>query len=319
MPKKSRLQLNANWHSTPPNKTMRISKLIFLAFLLGSFSLSAQEENLLDLLGNDEEPTAEYAKAGFKTTRIINGHSFEMNSPGVLDFKISHRFGALNGGAYEWFGLDQASIRIGLDYGVTNWLNIGVGRNNVGKFYDGFIKLKFLRQQKGIKNIPISLLLVSDMSVKTLKNSEPKHEPYLFSNRLYYTHELIIGRKFNESFSLQLMPALVHRNFVLTKAEENDVLVMGVGGRIKLTKRVAFNAEYYYVLPNQLAPAYKNSLSIGFDIETGGHVFQLHLTNSTGMVENAFMTETTDDWLKGGIHFGFNVSRVFTVYQPKRD
>ncbi len=142
---------------------MKIFKFILPVLFLTSFSIQAQEESLLDMLGDEEEPVAEYAKAGFKTTRIINGHSFEMNSPGVLDFKISHRFGALNGGAYEWFGLDQASIRIGLDYGVTNWLNIGVGRNNVGKFYDGFIKLKFLRQQKGIKNIPISLLLMNNI------------------------------------------------------------------------------------------------------------------------------------------------------------
>lgn len=284
--------------------------VMFMACAPGVFA----QDDLLDLLG-EEGPQVEYVKAGFKTTRIINGHSFEMNSFGVLDFKISHRFGALNGGAYEWFGLDQASIRIGLDYGVTDWLNVGVGRNNVGKYYDGFVKLKFLRQQKGKKNIPISMLYVSDMAIKTLKNADPALEPYLFTNRLYYTHELIIGRKFSESFSLQLMPALVHRNLVLNKSEANDVFVAGIGLRQKLTKRIAVNAEYYYVLPDQLAPGYTNSFSIGFDIETGGHVFQLHLTNSTGMVENAFMTETTDDWLDGGIHFGFNVSRVFTVWR----
>jgi len=278
--------------------------------------LFAQDDgDLLDLLGEEEEPQVEYARAGFKTTRIINGHSFEMNSFGVLDFKISHRFAAVNQGAYEWFGLDQASVRIGLDYGITDWLNIGIGRNNVGKFYDGFVKYKFLRQQKGKRNIPISMLYVGDMAIKTLKNADPELEPYLFTNRLYYTHELIIGRKFSDAFSFQVMPVLVHRNFVMTKSEANDVFVMGAGLRQKITKRIAINAEYYYVLPGQLAAGYTNSFSIGVDIETGGHVFQLHFTNSTGMVENAFMTETTDDWLKGGIHFGFNVSRVFTVWR----
>lgn len=292
--------------------------LLALASVFCFQPLCAQDDDsLLDLLGEDE-PEVEYVTAGFKTTRIINGHSFETNSMGVLDFKISHRFGALNGGAYELFGLDQASIRIGLDYGITDWLNVGVGRNNVGKFYDGFVKVKFVRQQTGKKNIPLSVLYISDMAVKTLRNTDPAKEPYLFTNRLYYTHELIVGRKFSEGFSLQLMPALVHRNLVETTAEANDVFVIGAGGRIKLTKRIAVNAEYYYVLPDQLADGYKNSLSIGFDIETGGHVFQLHFTNSTGMVENAFMTETTGDWLDGGIHFGFNVSRVFTVYRPKR-
>ncbi len=290
---------------------------LLLSMLLSSCALFvAAQESLLDLLPEDE-PTENYAIAGFKTTRIINGHSFEMNSQGVLDFKISHRFGRLNGGAYELFGLDAASIRIGLDYGVTPWLNVGVGRSSVGKMYDGFVKLKFLRQQTGKRNIPISMLWVSDMAVSSLRNTNSEIEPYLNSHRLYYTHQLIFGRKFTDGFSLQFMPSLVHRNFVMTKAESNDVLVLGVGGRLKLSKRVALNIEYYYALPDQLKPGITNSLSVGFDIETGGHVFQLHFTNSTGMVENAFMTETTGDWLKGDIHFGFNVSRVFTVYRPK--
>ncbi|MDB0002252.1 DUF5777 family beta-barrel protein [Salibacteraceae bacterium] len=283
--------------------------------MASSLVLNAQE-SMLDLL-SDDEPTVDYATAGFKTTRIINGHSFEMNSEGVLDFKISHRFGRLNGGAYELFGLDAASIRIGLDYGVTPWLNVGVGRSSVGKVYDGFVKMKFLRQQTGKRNIPISMLWVSDMAVSSLKNTNSEIEPYLNSHRLFYTHQLIVGRKFTDGISVQFMPSIVHRNFVMTRAESNDVLVLGVGGRMKLSKRVALNVEYYYTLPNQLDPRYTNSLSIGFDIETGGHVFQLHFTNSTGMVENAFMTETTGDWLKGDIHFGFNVSRVFTLYRPK--
>jgi hypothetical protein len=298
--------------------------LMVLLFLGTAIPLVGQDDDsLLDLLGEDE-PTVEYAKAGFKTTRIINGHSFEMNSHGVMDMKISHRFGAMNGGAYELFGLDQASVRIGLDYGVNDWLNIGFGRTNIGKFIDGFAKLKLLRQQTGKKNMPISLLYVSDMSITTIRKhfliDTAVFTDYPITDRLYFTHQIIIGRKFNEGFSLQFMPTMVHRNFTSSKKALNDVFVMGIGGRVKLNKRVALNAEYYYVLPNQLDPAggYKNSLSIGFDIETGGHVFQLHFTNSTGMVENAFLTQTTDDWLKGGIHFGFNVSRVFSVYRPKR-
>ena len=295
---------------------MTFHNLLFSCVLMASSLVLNAQESMLDLL-SDDEPTVDYAPAGFKTTRIINGHSFEMNSEGVLDFKISHRFGRLNGGAYELFGLDAASIRIGLDYGVTPWLNVGVGRSSVGKVYDGFVKMKFLRQQTGKRNIPISMLWVSDMAVSSLKNTNSEIEPYLNSHRLFYTHQLIVGRKFTDGISVQFMPSIVHRNFVMTRAESNDVLVLGVGGRMKLSKRLALNVEYYYTLPNQLDPRYTNSLSIGFDIETGGHVFQLHFTNSTGMVENAFMTETTGDWLKGDIHFGFNVSRVFTLYRPK--
>ncbi|NQV52930.1 MAG: hypothetical protein HQ500_07090 [Flavobacteriales bacterium] len=294
-----------------------MARFLFLCSLLVAFSsLRAQEGSMLDLLPEDE-PTAEYATAGFKTTRIINGHSFELNSHGVMDFKISHRFGRLNTGPYDFFGLDAASIRLGLDYGVTPWLNVGVGRSSFLKTYDGFVKVKFFKQQKGKRNIPITALWVSDMAIVSQKNTNTSIDPYLFSHRLNYTHQLIVGRKFNEAISLQFMPTLVHRNFVITSAEANEVIVLGVGGRVKLTKRIALNIEYYYVLPDQLAPGFKNSLSVGFDIETGGHVFQLHFTNSTGMVENAFMTQTTGDWLKGDVHFGFNVSRVFSVYRPK--
>lgn len=300
---------------------------IFLLFFLSCNTIFAQDDDsLLDLLGEDE-PTQDFATAGFKTTRIINGHSFEMNAHGVMDFKISHRFGYVSGALQEMFGLDQANIRIGLDYGVTDWLNIGVGRTNVGKFYDGFAKVRLLRQQTGMKNIPVHLLLVSDIAVTSLTNERlladngltGAFSDYPFSNRLYFTNQLIVGRKFSEGFSLQLMPTLVHRNFVTTKKASNDVFAIGAGGRVKLTKRVALNMEYYYVLPDQLDPSinYKNSLSVGFDIETGGHVFQLHFTNSRGMVENAFITETTGDWLKSDFSFGFNVSRVFTVYRPK--
>ncbi len=304
-----------------------ISFWVFLTFLI-SASFSQDDDSLLDLLG-EEEPAKDFATAGFKTTRIINGHSFEMNAHGVMDFKISHRFGYVSGALQEMFGLDQANIRIGMDYGVTDWLNVGVGRTNVGKFYDGFAKVRVLRQQTGMKNIPIHVLLVSDIAVTSLTEKRLLADEgltgvfaeYPFSNRLFFTNQLIIGRKFSKSFSLQLMPTMVHRNYVSTNLASNDVFAIGAAGRAKITKRIALNLEYYYVLPDQLNPAidYKNSLSVGFDIETGGHVFQLHFTNSRGMVENGFITETMGDWLKGNFSFGFNVSRVFTVYRPKRD
>ena len=304
-----------------------VSFLVLTSFLTFS-AICQDDDSLLDLLG-EEEPTQDFATAGFKTTRIINGHSFEMNAHGVMDFKISHRFGYVSGALQEMFGLDQANIRIGLDYGVTDWLNVGVGRTNVGKFYDGFAKVRLLRQQTGMKNIPLHVLLVSDVAITSLTEERLLADEgltgvfteYPFSNRLYFTNQLIVGRKFSEGFSLQLMPTMVHRNYVSTSAASNDVFAIGAGGRAKLTKRIALNLEYYYVLPDQLDPTidYKNSLSVGFDIETGGHVFQLHFTNSRGMVENGFITETTGDWLKGDFSFGFNVSRVFTVYRPKRD
>ncbi|MBP7239326.1 MAG: hypothetical protein KBA14_03810 [Saprospiraceae bacterium] len=289
------------------NQLKSMAILLFLG--LGTFAFG-QEDDLLSLLG--EEETVNLVTSSFKANRVVNLHSLENTAGGELDIKISHRFGFLSGGLYELFGLDQASIRIGGDYGITDRLMVGAGRSSYEKTYDGFIKYKFLRQSTGAKNTPLTMAVLSTMAIKTLKPSDPTRENY-FSSNLYYTFQLIMGRKFSESFSLQLSPTLVHRNLVATVEEENDVFAIGVAGRIKLSKRTSLNAEYIYVLPGQLAEQYRNSLSIGFDIETGGHVFQLHFTNSTSMIEKGFVTETVGNWADGDIHFGFNISRTFSV------
>lgn len=293
-----------------------------LLLLLFPTVLQAQDQDLLALLG--EEKTVEYATASFKTNRVINGHSIENTAAGVLDFKISHRFSPVRQGLYDIFGLDGATIRFGLDYGITNRLMIGAGRNSREKIYDGFVKYKILRQSSGARNIPVTLTYLADAQIKSVKFADPSRDNK-FTDRLYYTHQLLIGRKFGDRLSLQLMPTLVHRNLTESPEDKNDVYAMGVAGRFKLSKRVAFNAEYYYVPDGQIATSYVNSLSLGLDIETGGHVFQLHFTNSPDMTYKGFITETQEQWffqgndgrLMSGIRFGFNVSRVFTVVKPK--
>lgn len=292
------------------NSITRSWGLLLFCFLLVQSSSYAQEDDLLSLLGEDE--TTDYAFASFKTNRVINLHSLENTAKGVLDIKISHRFGFLSGGAYELFGLDQASIRIGGEYGISDRLMIGLGRSSFQKTYDGFLKFKLLRQSKGKKNMPFTASILATSAIQTLKFQDPDRDN-LFSSRLYYTVQGIIGRKFSESFSLQLSPTLVHRNLVATTAEKNDVIALGIGTRMKLSKRTSINLEYIYVAPNQIADGFTNSLSIGFDIETGGHVFQLHFTNSTSMIEKGFIAENTGNFFDGDIGFGFNVSRVFTV------
>jgi hypothetical protein len=293
---------------------MRVILHSIVIFCLFSGVLQAQNDDLLSLLG--DEKTTDYANASFKTNRVINLHSLESTAGGVLDFKISHRFGTLNGGFYELFGLDAATMRFGFDYGISDVFTVGVGRSNFEKTYDGFVKYKFLRQSSGQKNMPITAALLFTSAIQTLKWANPERDNY-FSSRMYYTTQLIIGRKFSEEFTLQLSPTLVHRNLVQTNAEKNDVYALGTAGRIKLSKRIALNAEYIYLLPNQVAADIINSFSVGFDIETGGHVFQLHFTNSTSMIEKGFIAGTTNSWSNGGVHFGFNVSRVFTVKRKK--
>lgn len=275
-----------------------------------SCSLIAQDD-LLSLLGEDE--TIDYIEAAFKTNRVIQGHSLENTAKGVMDFKISHRFGMLNTGFHELFGLDNAMIRIGFDFGITDKLQVGIGRSNFQKVYDSYIKYKFLRQSKGQKNMPITMAWVSAVDlIGTKKNPDPEGKS---SSRLAFTHQLIIGSKLSDKFSLQIMPTYLHRNLV-AHDEKNDIITVGIGARQKLTNRFAITFESY-IAPNQLGDNNHTSLSIGFDIETGGHVFQLHLTNSTAMSNRGFIAETTGDWTDGGVHFGFNVSRVFTVKKPK--
>lgn len=281
---------------------------IFMLLLpIKSFS----QDDLMNLF--EEEPSTEYTSATFKTTRLALGHSVENPADGDLIFLISHHFGNISGGAYEFFGLDQATIRLGLEYGITDRLSVGYGRSSYNKTYDGFVKYKLLRQSKGLKNMPVTMNLLAGMSVNSLKWTKPDRENY-FSSRLSYLYQILISRKFNSNLSLQLMPSLVHKNYVASADDKNDIFTIGAGGRYKFTQRTSVNVEYHYVIPNQInSYDYTNSLTIGFDIETGGHVFQLFFTNSVPINVTDFLTHTTESWGNGDIYFGFNISRVFTL------
>jgi opacity protein-like surface antigen len=295
---------------------MTSKKLTVLTALTIYLALGqAYAQDLMDMLGEDK-PTTEYAYATFKATRIVNGQSIENPANGVLLFTISHHFQKVNTGAYEFFGLDHSTIRLGLDYGVNDYLSIGIGRSSFEKTYDASIKAKILRQSSGERNMPITLSLYSSVVLNSLHWQYPDRKNY-FSSRLSYTNQLLIARKFSNSLSLQLTPTFVHKNFVPTAKSQNDIFAVGFGGRYKLTQRLAVNAEYFYLLPGNTADIYENSFSIGVDIETGGHVFQLHFTNAQPMFDRAFITETTGKWSKGDIYFGFNISRVFTIKKPK--
>jgi Membrane bound beta barrel domain (DUF5777) len=294
---------------------MFLKRIFYCCLIFFTLCYTAAAQDTTDIMGQLEkeiEKTTDYTTATFKTTRLINGHTVENVGSGVLDVKISHRFGKINGGGYELYGLDNATMRMGFDYGITNYLMVGIGRSTYQKTYDAFFKIKILRQSKGKKNMPLTLSYIPTVAVKTLKPPDPAITNY-FSSRLFFTHQLIIGRKFSESTSLQLMPTYTHRNLVQLAAEPNNLLAIGIGGRQKLSKRISLNVEYYYQLPGYKLKNTTNSLSIGFDIETGGHVFQLHFTNSQGMSERTFISETTGDWGKGDINFGFNISRVFSI------
>ena len=291
---------------------------IFIVFLVIPFRIMAQSPDLLKMMEKEDsaKPSTIYTSATFKTTRLINAHSIEQLPGGVLDVKISHRFGTINKGFYELFGLDNASNRIGADYGITNWLMIGLGRSSYEKQYDGFTKVRILRQSKGEINMPVSLSGFAGIYYNTLKWADPSRQNFN-STRFNYVFQLLAARKFSEGFSLQVSPTLVHHNMVPLETDKNDLLSVGIGARQKISKRVSINVEYYYQIPGFKLEGTQNALSAGFDIETGGHVFQLIFTNSTGIAENQYITKTTDSWSHGDIHFGFNIARVFTLSKPK--
>jgi len=227
---------------------------------------------------------------------------------GSLEFLIAHRFGRLNSGAYELFGLDNANVRFGIDYGFTDRLTAGFGRNSFEKTFDAFVKFALLRQQTGTQSIPVSITLFGSGAVNSLRPIDPDVE-VAFSERISYTYQALIGRKMSSKLSLQLMPTVVHFNIV-PEGQQNDLLALGLGGRYLLTKRLSVNAEYYYRFGEQDLETY-DALAIGIDLETGGHVFQLQFTNSRSMNEKGFIRETTGNFFDGDIHFGFNITRTF--------
>lgn len=291
------------------HKTANLRYFWAIIFCLLALPAWAQDD-LLKELEQSTEPVNARIEATFKGTRIINGHSVETRPEGVMDVLISHRFGRLNSGAYEFFGLDQSNIRLGVEYGITDRLNIGVGRSSFQKVFDGYIKYKLLWQQTGAKRIPVSVVWFSSATINSTRRPE---EEITLDNRMNYTHQLLIGRKFGNDISLQLTPTMVHRNLVLTTEESNDIFALGFGGRFKITNRLALNAEYFYRFNGDENEGLYDAIAIGFDIETGGHVFQLHFTNAQAMIESGFIPETTGNFFDGDIHFGFNISRVFQL------
>lgn len=288
-------------------------RYLIVLLLLAAAHFGNAQEDLLDILEEEENkaPITEYAYATFKASRVINGQSVELTSKNELSFVIQHRFGKLNEGFYGLFGLDQSTIRFGFEYGVFRWLNIGVGRSSFKKTFDGYIKMKIARQQSGARTFPVTIGLFSSIATSTLKWDDTDIPNY-YSSRLAYTHQLLIARKFGNAVSVQLSPSYVHRNFVETAEGQNDIYALGFAGRVKLTNRMAINAEYFYQIDGYNKTITYDAVAIGIDLETGGHVFQIMVTNSKGMIDPYFIAETTGNIANGELYLGFNISRVFS-------
>lgn len=293
-------------------------QLIILLILVCAFanSLKAQDTDPMMLLqGLAEAPKDEPVIATFKATRVINQQTIEVGGSRSLDFRIHHHFGPFNSGAYDFWGIDGgASIRLGLEYSYDGRLQIGLGRTSYEKQLDGFLKYRLLRQSKS-GSMPISVTLFSGAyqnGLKGLKIGGLDKFKYA-SDRFSFVHQVIIARKIDDKLSLQITPTMVHYNLVENLTDNNDSYFLGISGRYKVSNRTAITYEYGARMDNNTATKYYDSMGIGLDIETGGHVFQMFLTNSFGMTENQTFARTNTSWADRGFRLGFNVSRMFTL------
>lgn len=282
--------------------------LSLFAFCMFNTYAHAQDSTLLGEL-KDSEPTTQKVYGIFKSTRVINAHSVDMLQKGNLDFRILHRFEFINNGIKDMFGLDEASMRMGFDYGINNNFTIGIGRSTLRKELDLYGKLRLLHQSSGQQAQPVSLVVAAGWLAWT-EESFATVKPSTIDRFSYYV-QLLAGRKFSPKFSMQLSSIYLRTNTALGGGDR-DLFAAGLGLRYKLTKRTALTFDYNPVLVG-LANANKNPLSVGFDVETGGHVFQIHFSNATGMNERAYISETYGDFFKGDIRFGFNLSRIFQL------
>lgn len=292
--------------------------------LLYSVQLMAQDDpaSILETLTetNEKEPVT----STFKTTRVIISHSLETVKKHNLDFRVTHRFSDIAGkagGFPTFFGFDNSSdIRVSFEYGVTDRLTVAIGRSKMQQMLDAHVKYRLLMQTIN-NSMPISLTWLSSAGFIPIRfHSDPEKEVYdNAANRFSYVHQAIIGRKFNETLSLELLPTALHRNFIPDSTETNDLFAIGAAGRLKLTRRFSVVADYYYIVSElrKTSMPHKAPLGLGIELETGGHVFSINFTNAAGILENNFLPYTQSDWLKGQFRFGFNISRIFRVYRPK--
>lgn len=298
-------------------------KSIFLSSILLCSLVSFAQDDLLNMLEEEveQESTSEKVTATFKGTKLINANTIETTKKKTLEFNITHRFGDMKIGEpigyHSYWGMDNATnIRFSFDYGLTDKISIGIGRSKTQEHYDGNLKYRFLEQKTG--GMPISAAYYANMAITAVaKIPEDK-----LVNRLSYVHQLIIASKLSNAISLEVLPTLVHRNLVDKRnvhpengsTDENDLFALGFAGRFKFTKRMAFVVDYFYTFSEfrDSRNNYYDALGVGIEIETGGHVFHINVTNSAGIIENDFIPYTNSAWDKGEYKLGFNISRVFS-------
>jgi hypothetical protein len=290
---------------------LKIKLTIFLFSILFGVQLRAQ--SLLKEV-EDTVPVKEKVTGAFKSTRVIYQHSTEMLHKGDLDMRIMHRFGFISDGIKQFYGLDNAAFRLGFDYGITDNTTVGIGRSTFRKELDFFLKQRIIQQSTGQESIPVSVVIAAGVGLWTEESFAPV-KPGFVDRSSYYV-QLIVGRKFSSIFSFQISPILIHSSTPVDIGNDKDIFALGGGARLKISKRMAITMDYHHPFGTLSANSY-DPIGIGLDIETGGHVFQLQFSNATGMNERAYITQTTGNFFKGDIRFGFNISRIFKLGKHK--
>lgn len=314
---------------------MRFLYLSTISFLLFTTSILAQEEDLLSLINEEKTSTHDKVITTFKESKVVNAQTVETVKAKTMAFNISHLFGNLgaksNGGIHTLYGLDVVQdVRFAFDYGITNNWTVGIGRSKRSELVDVMTKYRLLTQTTD-NHIPVSLALFADAGINVQRQntfysglSATDNFEKRAVHRISYLTQAIIARKFGWRFSVELLPTFQYRNYVLNQVNANNgaedtngLFAMGGAFRFMLTKRVAFVADYFYTFSefrrNNSANSFYNPLGVGVEIETGGHVFHINFSNTSAIVANNFIPQTTDNWLDGGFKLGFNISRVFNV------
>jgi len=298
--------------------------IVFFVLIAGLIRPLIAQEDWKSLISIDSLNTSDKVNATFKTSRLINGQSIETVKKRTLDFRVAHRFGNESMGIHSLYGLDAASdIRLAFEYGVTDRLTIGFSRSRVKENLEGLIKFRLLQQKEDGK-MPLSVTLFANSAMTPAMDytvtSEYAGDYAVFAHRMSYTYQVLIARKFSRGFSFQITPSLVHRNFIVDSADKNDIISLGAGGRLKFSKHSAIVIDYFYNInpmnktrSSKPSVTFYNPLGIGWEIETGGHVFTIMFSNAAGLIENEFIPNTTDSWTKRGFKFSFNISRSFKL------
>ncbi len=284
----------------------------FLSFMLVCFftgNLLAQED-LLSQLDSVKSNEKQIETAAFKALQIGNMQSTKLAAKGEWYMLVSHRFGDLSNGLDNFFGLDEAMTKFGGIYGVTNWLNFGASRQTHNKIYELTAKYKMANQE--VNGFPVTIVGYNTMDINTALKKE-LYPNIKFTDRLAFSTQLLVSRKVNEKFSVELGLINVYKNLYDDTVEQQNVFSVASGLRYKVAKRMSLNLEYAarVITSEKASNPYHNPLTLGLDIETGGHVFQLVFSNSQPMNDVAVFSGASGDWTKGKVYFGFNMYRTF--------